>query len=78
MKCLGSVGEPLNEEAWDWFNEHVGERRCRIADTWWQTETGGHCITPTPCDITQVSTPAHAMLPFLGINAVIGEIKMFY
>jgi len=61
-------------EAWEWFHEHVGERRCRIADTWWQTETGGNCITPTPCDRTLVHTPAHAMLPFLGINAVLGKV----
>lgn len=71
LKCLGSVGEPLNAEAWHWYNEHVGEKRCRIADTWWQTETGGVCITPTPCDLSLDSKPGMAMLPFLGINAVL-------
>ena len=72
MKTLGSVGEPINVEAWDWFNEVVGENRCRIADTWWQTETGSNCITPLPCDLTLKHKPGMAMIPFLGIDAVLG------
>ncbi|HEY8919733.1 MAG TPA: AMP-binding protein, partial [Chitinophaga sp.] len=46
LKKLGSVGEPINEEAWHWFKDHIGKGKCPIADTWWQTETGGHMITP--------------------------------
>ena len=45
LKVLGSVGEPINTEAWQWFYDLVGEKRCKIADTWWQTETGGACKT---------------------------------
>jgi acetyl-CoA synthetase len=48
LKVLGSVGEPINPEAWNWYNEVVGQGRCPIVDTWWQTETGGHLITPLP------------------------------
>jgi acetyl-CoA synthetase len=48
LKLLGSVGEPINPEAWNWYNEVVGQGRCPIVDTWWQTETGGHLITPLP------------------------------
>lgn len=71
LKCLGSVGEPINTEAWHWFNEVVGEKKCKIADTWWQTETGGNCITPMPCDDALQHKPGMAMLPFLGVNAVL-------
>jgi acyl-coenzyme A synthetase/AMP-(fatty) acid ligase len=48
LKLLGSVGEPINPEAWNWYNDVVGQGRCPIVDTWWQTETGGHLITPLP------------------------------
>jgi acetyl-CoA synthetase len=51
LKVIGSVGEPINEEAWHWYNDHVGDKRCPVVDTWWQTETGGIMIsillTPT-------------------------------
>ena len=71
LKCLGSVGEPINVEAWRWYHDIVGEKRCLIADTWWQTETGGHAISPTPCNLTNVNKPGMAMRPFLGINPVL-------
>lgn len=75
LKCLGSVGEPINTEAWNWFNEVVGEKKCKIADTWWQTETGGCCIAPMPCDANLKHKPGKAMLPFLGVNAVLVDEK---
>ena len=46
LKVLGSVGEPINEEAWNWYHKHIGNERCPIVDTWWQTETGGILISP--------------------------------
>jgi acyl-coenzyme A synthetase/AMP-(fatty) acid ligase len=46
LKVIGSVGEPINEEAWHWYNDHVGDKRCPVVDTWWQTETGGIMISP--------------------------------
>ncbi|NWO96400.1 AMP-binding protein, partial [Escherichia coli] len=48
LRLLGTVGEPINPEAWRWYYDVVGEGRCPIVDTWWQTETGGHMITPLP------------------------------
>jgi acetyl-CoA synthetase len=48
LRILGSVGEPINPEAWRWYHDVVGDGRCPIVDTWWQTETGGHMITPLP------------------------------
>jgi acetyl-CoA synthetase len=48
LKLLGSVGEPINPEAWVWYDKHVGKGKCPIVDTFWQTETGGHMITPLP------------------------------
>lgn len=48
LRILGSVGEPINPEAWRWYHDIVGDGRCPIVDTWWQTETGGHMITPLP------------------------------
>jgi acetyl-CoA synthetase len=77
LKCLGSVGEPINHEAWHWYYETVGEKRCKIADTWWQTETGGHCITPLPCNKNDEIIPAKAMRPFFGISPVILNEKVF-
>lgn len=67
LKRLGSVGEPINNEAWHWYNELVGEKRCKIADTWWQTETGGNCITPVPANNDSVIKPSMAMRAFFGI-----------
>lgn len=68
LRVLGSVGEPINHEAWLWFYEVVGEKYCPIMDTWWQTETGGHIITPLVCFDLK---PGSAMKPFFGINAVL-------
>ena len=66
LRLLGSVGEPINPEAWRWFYEVVGESRCPIMDTWWQTETGGFMITPTPAVPLK---PGSGTLPFAGIRA---------
>ncbi|HRQ61883.1 MAG TPA: acetate--CoA ligase, partial [Alphaproteobacteria bacterium] len=74
LRILGSVGEPINSEAWTWYYEKVGGSRCPVVDTWWQTETGGHLITPLPCHALK---PGAASLPFFGIKPVIvdGEGK---
>ena len=69
LRLLGSVGEPINPAAWEWYYEHVGGKRCPIADTFWQTETGGHMITPLPGATTLV--PGSCTLPFPGIAAAI-------
>ncbi len=69
LKVLGSVGEPINPEAWTWYNIHVGKGRCPIVDTFWQTETGGHLITPLPGAVPQ--KPGSATKPFFGIKPVI-------
>jgi acetyl-CoA synthetase len=69
LKLLGSVGEPINPEAWHWYNTHVGKGRCPIVDTFWQTETGGHLITPLPGAIPQ--KPGSATLPFFGVQPVV-------
>ncbi|NIJ06654.1 acetyl-CoA synthetase [Sphingomonas vulcanisoli] len=66
LKLLGTVGEPINPEAWRWYHEIVGEGRCPIVDTWWQTETGGHMITPLP-GATPLK-PGSATKPFFGIE----------
>ncbi|KAM4043221.1 acetyl-coenzyme A synthetase 2-like, mitochondrial [Anomaloglossus baeobatrachus] len=68
LKMLGSVGEPINHEAWQWFYNVVGDRRCDLVDTWWQTETGGICIAPRPSEHDAEITPAMAMRPFFGIR----------
>ncbi len=69
LRILGSVGEPINPAAWEWYHKHVGGGRCPIVDTWWQTETGGHMITPLPGATTLV--PGSCTLPFPGIQAAI-------
>lgn len=69
LKLLGSVGEPINPEAWSWYNTHVGKGRCPIVDTFWQTETGGHMITPLPGAIPV--KPGAASKPFFGVKPVI-------
>ena len=69
LRVLGTVGEPINAEAWDWYYNVVGESRCPIVDTWWQTETGGHMITPLP-GVTDLK-PGAAAQPFLGIDPMI-------
>lgn len=66
LKVLGSVGEPINEEAWHWYNEQVGKKKSPIVDTWWQTETGGILISPIP--YVTPTTPTYATLPFLGVQ----------
>ncbi|TMV63263.1 AMP-binding protein, partial [Thioclava sp. BHET1] len=71
LKVLGTVGEPINPEAWHWYDEHVGKKRCPIVDTWWQTETGGHMITPLPGAIG--TKPGSATKPFFGVKPVILE-----
>ena len=67
LRLLGSVGEPINPEAWMWYQEHIGGRRCPIVDTWWQTETGGIMITPLP-GVT-ATKPGSATVPFPGVEA---------
>ncbi|WP_375421480.1 acetate--CoA ligase [uncultured Sphingomonas sp.] len=66
LKLLGSVGEPINPEAWRWYHGVVGEGRCPIVDTWWQTETGGHMITPLPG--ATALRPGSATVPFFGVE----------
>jgi|TARA_B110000967_G_scaffold7112_1_gene7149 acetyl-CoA synthetase len=66
LKVLGSVGEPINEEAWHWYNDNVGKKKSPIIDTWWQTETGGIMITPIP--YVTPTKPTYATLPFIGIQ----------
>ena len=66
LKLLGSVGEPINPEAWEWYHGVVGERRCPIVDTWWQTETGGIMITPL-AGVTDLK-PGSATRPFFGVQ----------
>jgi acetyl-CoA synthetase len=69
LRILGTVGEPINPAAWEWYHRHVGGGRCPIVDTWWQTETGGHMITPLPGATPLV--PGSCTLPFPGIDAAI-------
>jgi acetyl-CoA synthetase len=69
LKLLGTVGEPINPEAWEWYHRVVGDERCPIVDTWWQTETGGILITPLPGAIKL--KPGSATLPFFGVQPAI-------
>jgi len=69
LRVLGTVGEPINPEAWRWYDEVVGKGRCPIVDTWWQTETGGHMITPLPG--ATPTKPGSATLPFFGVRPVV-------
>ncbi|XP_071329607.1 acetyl-coenzyme A synthetase 2-like, mitochondrial isoform X2 [Trachinotus anak] len=71
LRTLGSVGEPINHEAWHWFHSVVGDGRCPLVDTWWQTETGGVCIAPRPAEEGAPIVPAMAMRPFFGIQPVL-------
>ncbi len=71
LRLLGSVGEPINPEAWMWYQEHIGGKRCPIVDTWWQTETGMIMISPLPA-ITSTK-PGSATKPFPGISAEIRD-----
>ena len=69
LRILGTVGEPINPEAWNWYNTVVGKGKCPIVDTWWQTETGGHLITPLPG--AHATKPGSAMKPFFGVQPVV-------
>jgi acetyl-CoA synthetase len=69
LKVLGTVGEPINEEAWHWYHEHVGKKNCPIVDTWWQTETGGILISPL-AGITPLK-PSYATLPLPGVEPIL-------
>ena len=73
LKVIGSVGEPINEEAWHWYNDHVGAKRCPLVDTWWQTETGGIMISPIP--FVTPTKPTYATLPLPGIQPVLMDDK---
>jgi len=69
LRLLGTVGEPINPEAWEWYYSVVGDNRCPIVDTWWQTETGGHLITPLPG--AHALKPGSASFPFFGVQPVL-------
>ncbi|OQP67912.1 acetate--CoA ligase [Niastella populi] len=69
LKVLGTVGEPINEEAWHWYDEHIGKKKCPIVDTWWQTETGGILISNL-AGVTPAK-PAHATLPLPGVQPIL-------
>jgi acetyl-CoA synthetase len=69
LEVLGSVGEPINEEAWHWYNKNIGKEKCPIIDTWWQTETGGFMISPI-ANVTKLK-PAHATLPLPGVQPAV-------
>ncbi|MGL2987043.1 acetate--CoA ligase [Flavobacterium sp. RSSA_27] len=73
LKVIGSVGEPINEEAWHWYNDHVGGKRCPLVDTWWQTETGG--ILLSPIAFVTPTKPTYATLPLPGIQPVLMNEK---
>ncbi len=73
LRLLGSVGEPINPEAWIWYHENIGRRNCPIVDTWWQTETGGIMITPLPAVVT--TKPGSATIPYPGIVPELVDAK---
>jgi acetyl-CoA synthetase len=73
LRVLGTVGEPINPEAWRWYDEKIGKGKCPITDTWWQTETGGHMIMPLP--FTYPQKPGSAMKPFFGVKPEIVDEK---
>ena len=73
LKVLGTVGEPINPEAWIWYNKIIGNERCPIVDTWWQTETGGHMLTPIPGATTAV--PGSCTRPFFGVDAAVVDAE---
>ena len=80
LRVLGSVGEPINPEAWHWYNDHAGRKQCAIVDTFWQTETGSIVVTPFPGAIE--TKPGSATVPFFGIEPAIldpvsGEVRSF-
>jgi acetyl-CoA synthetase len=69
LRLLGTVGEPINPEAWNWYNKVIGKENCPIVDTWWQTETGGHLLTPLPG--ATATKPGSATKPFFGVKPVV-------
>jgi len=73
LRVIGSVGEPINEEAWHWFNDHIGRKQCPLVDTWWQTETGGILISPI--SFVTPTKPTYATLPLPGIQPVLMDGK---
>lgn len=73
LKLLGTVGEPINPEAWEWYYRVVGEQKCPVVDTWWQTETGAHMLTPLPGAMDM--KPGSASLPFFGVEPVLLDAK---
>jgi len=73
LRLLGTVGEPINPEAWRWYYEVVGDSRCPIVDTWWQTETGGHLITPLPG--ATALKPGSATVPFFGVQPAVVDVN---
>ena len=73
LRLLGSVGEPINPEAWNWYDKHIGKGRCPIIDTWWQTETGGHMLTPYPGAIA--TKPGSATVPTFGVRPAVLEAE---
>ncbi len=73
LKVLGSVGEPINDEAWHWYDSNIGKKKCPIIDTWWQTETGGIMISPIP--YATPTKPTYATLPFPGIQPALMDEK---
>jgi acetyl-CoA synthetase len=73
LRLLGTVGEPINPEAWEWYYHTIGDARCPIVDTWWQTETGGHMITPLPGAMKM--KPGSATRPFFGVQPAIVDRK---
>lgn len=73
LRIIGSVGEPINDEAWHWYNDNVGKKKCPIVDTWWQTETGGIMISPIP--FVTPTKPTYATLPLPGIQPVLMDEK---
>lgn len=73
LKVLGTVGEPINVEAWDWYNDNIGKKSCPIVDTWWQTETGGIMIAPIP--YVTPTIPTYATLPLPGIQPALMDEK---
>ena len=73
LRLLGTVGEPINPEAWVWYYEHIGRNRCPIVDTWWQTETGGIMITPLPA--LTITKPGSATIPYPGIRPELVDNK---
>ncbi|XP_068931631.1 acetyl-coenzyme A synthetase 2-like, mitochondrial isoform X1 [Petaurus breviceps papuanus] len=75
LRTLGSVGEPINQEAWEWLYKVVGDTKCSVVDTWWQTETGGICIAPRPSEEGAEIIPGMAMRPFFGITPILVDEK---